>query len=226
MPPRRSPNLERCLDTLEEHYGPQERPPPRKALDWVLWENAAYLVPDERRKAAYLALKKKTGLRAEGILALSREALRELAALGGMMPERRVEKWIAIAEEVRDEWGGQLESALKLPIARARRGLRRFPGIGAPGADKILLFTGTHAVPALESAGLRALVRSMGIEEAKSYSTTYRAAMSVLEPLASQGCAGWVRAFSLLRRHGQTLCKDKGPACDECPLAETCPAAS
>ena len=61
------------LDQLEGRHGRTRRPLPRHALDWVLWENAAYLVPDERRRRAYRALKEATGLSADGILGLPRE---------------------------------------------------------------------------------------------------------------------------------------------------------
>lgn len=219
-------DLPHLLDRLERRHGAARRKLPKKALDWILWENSAYLVPDERRRKAYLALRAATGLRAEGILGLAREELRELAALGGMQPDRRVAKLIAIAETVQDSFGGDLDAALGLPLPKARRALQRFPGIGRPGADKILLFTGTHAVPALESNGLRVLVRLGYAREAKSYSTTYRAATEVLEPHVERGCAWLQRAHDLLRTHGQVVCKHNGPSCEECPLAGECPAAS
>ena len=127
------------LDLLERLYGPPTAPPPKKALDWILWENAAYLVPDERRAAAYRALKKRTRLSARGILGLPREELLELARLGGMLAERRVEKLLSIATIVQEEFDGKLETALELPLPKARRALKRFPGTGDPGAEKILL---------------------------------------------------------------------------------------
>jgi len=223
-------DLPAVLDRLAELHGDPGAPVPKKALDWVLWENAAYLVPDERRLAAYRALRKATRLTATGILALPREELRELARLGGMQPERRVEKLLAIAETVREEFDGDLESALELPLPRARRALRRFPGIGAPGADKILLFTGAHAVPALESNGLRVLVRLGLATEGKSYAATYRSAIAALAPLVDEGDARrtiprLVRAHELLRAHGRVLCKNSSPLCEACLLADACPAA-
>ena len=152
-------SLPALLDRLAAHHGPPRRLPPRNALDWVLWENAAYLVSDKRRKGAYLLLEEKTGLTPAGILGLSREQLREIAALGGMHPDQRVSKLVAIAETVQDSFDGDLESVLKLPLAQARRALKKFPGIGDPGADKILLFTRTHPLAALDSNGMRVLVR-------------------------------------------------------------------
>ncbi len=220
-----SPVLE-WLDALEEQHGRPRRLPPRSALDWILWENAAYLVPDARRRKAYAALDEATGLRPAGILGLSRERLRELAALGGMMPERRVEKLLSIAETVNDAFGGDLDSALELPLAKARRAVKKFPGIGDPGADKILLFTGTHALPALDSNGLRVLVRLGLAAEAKSYSTTYRSGTAALAPHAELGCKWLMRAHDLLRAHGQSLCKHKAPVCAACSLADDCPSAS
>ncbi len=219
-------NLPRLLDRLQERHGAPRRPLPENALDWILWENAAYLVPDERRREAYLALREGTGLRPDGILGLPREELHELAALGGMLPDLRVSKLISIAETVQDSFAGDLDSVLELPLAKARRALQVFPGIGRPGADKILLFTGTHALPALESNGVRVLVRLGYAQEAKSYSTTYRAASEALAPHVERGCAWLRRAYELLRSHGQVLCKRNGALCEECPAAGECPSAS
>lgn len=148
-----------------------------------------------------------------------------LAGMGGIHPDRRVSKWIAIAETVQDEFDGDLEGALALPLSKARRALQLFPGIARPGADKILLFTRTHPVPALESNGLRVLVRLGHARESKNYSTTYREAIAALEPHAFRGCAWLIRAHQLLRRHGQALCKNNDPLCDACPLADVCPSA-
>ena len=220
------PGLPRLLDTLEDTYGAPNGLPPRKALDWVLWENAGYLVPDDRRAEAYRALRKATKLTAAGILARSRDELRELAELGGMMPEKRVEKWLAIANTVVERFDGDLEPALALPLPKARAALKRFPGIGAPGADKILLFTGTQPVPALESNGLRVLVRLGLAREGKGYAATYRSGVEALAPYVERGCAWLQRAHELLRAHGKATCKNNGPLCEECPLEATCPSAA
>lgn len=214
------------LDELEAAYGPPPRPVPKGALEWILWENCAYLVPDERRAKAFRALKRRTKARGAGILALPREDLGELARLGGMMPDKRVEKLLTIAELVRDEFGGDLEPALELPLPKARRALQRFPGIGRPGADKILLFTGAHVVPALESNGLRVLTRLGWVEEARNYSTTYNTATKVLGEYVDRGGPWLARAYQLLRKHGQETCKDNGPHCDECAVVGSCPSAT
>jgi endonuclease III len=114
---------------------------------------------------------------------------------------------------------------LERPLAKARTALKKFPGIGEPGAEKILLFTGKHALFALESNGLRVLVRLGYAREEKNYSTTYRALRTALAPLESRGAAWLQRAHLLLQRHGQELCKRTAPRCDDCPLLAGCPSA-
>jgi endonuclease-3 len=220
-----STTLARQLDRLELLYGVPEVPPPRGALEWILWENAAYLVPEEKRLACFRALKKRAGASGAGIPRAPREALLELARAGGMLPEQRVEKWLEIATTVQERFGGDLEAVLGLPLSKARAALKAFPGIGEPGAEKILLFTGKHALFALESNGLRVLVRLGYAREEKSYASTYRALRLALAPLEGRGAAWLQRAHLLLRRHGEELCKRTAPRCDGCPLREACPSA-
>src|SRR6266850_6641132 len=157
------------LDALEKLYGRPARARPRSALEWILWENAAYLLPDEKRARAFSELQKRTGLTAEGIAGLPPHELLEWARLGGMHPERRVSKLLEIAALVRERFGGDLEAALDGPLPKARAALKRFPGIGDPGAEKILLFTGRHPFFALESNGLRVLLRLGHARPGKSY---------------------------------------------------------
>ena len=225
MPATPAAELPRQLDRLERLYGAPEPVLPRGALDWVLWENAAYLVAPERRAQAYRALRKLAGRSGAGLLRVPRAELLALAAGGGMLPEQRVEKWLDIAGTLAHDFDGDLETVLALPLAKARAALKRFPGIGEPGAEKILLFTGTHALFALESNGLRALVRLGYAPAAKNYSTTYRALRTALAPLERRGAPWLQRAHLLLWRHGQELCKNSAPRCDDCPLHEACPSA-
>lgn len=218
--------LPRTLDVLERLYGAPDPPAPRGALDWILWENAAYLVSPEKRAACFRALKKRAGRSAAGLRRAPREELLALAREGGMHPEPRVERWLALADDVERDFAGDLEAVLAWPLPKARAALKRFPGIGEPGAEKILLFTGTHALFALESNGLRALVRLGFAREQKSYSSTYRALRAALAPLERRGCAWLQRAHLLLQRHGQELCTRNHPRCDDCPLRARCPAAA
>jgi endonuclease III len=224
MPPTAPTALARQLDALEAQHGPSVTPPPRGVLDWILWENAAYLVPAEQRTSCFRALKKLAGSDAAGIERVPRAKLGELAQRGGMMPEGRVEKWLEIARVVRTELDGDPEQVLAWPIVRARKALKRFPGIGDPAAEKILLFAGVLRLLAPESNALRVMTRLGYVRAAKSYSTTYRALHAALEPLR-RDARWWQRAHVLLQRHGKETCKNTAPRCDDCALSAGCPSA-
>jgi endonuclease-3 len=139
-----------------------------------------------------------------------------------MRPENRVDRLREIAEIALEHGGGDLASVLDLPLPAARKVLKRFPGIGDPGADRILLHCGVLSKPAFESNGLRVVVRLGYGEEKKSYSSTYRSALAALEPEVKTDPAWLARAMELLRIHGKTLCKTTAPDCDACPLTRSC----
>jgi endonuclease-3 len=215
-------SIGRVLDELEKLYGKPGKPIPRSPLDWIVWENVAYLVDDERRELAFRALEKKLGRTAEKIAAASSQVLYEVTRLGGMHPEQRVDRLKGIAELALEHGGGGLESVLELDAASARKVLKKFPSIGDPGAEKILMFCGALDVLALESNGLRVLTRLGFGEEKKSYAATYKSAQAALATQLKRDSAWLARAHQLLRMHGQSLCKRTSPDCDACPLTACC----
>jgi endonuclease-3 len=190
-------------------------------LDLVLMENVAYLVDDERRLGAFEQLQSNIGTRPEQILAASEEAL-VTAAGQGILPEHQATKLRRIARLTLDEFGGDLETLRLLPLEQARRRLARFPSIGEPGAEKILLFARSHPVLGLDSNGVRVLTRVGLVAEARSYSATYRGVQKFAEPLQAHGFDWLIRAHQLLRQHGQELCRRTRPQCDRCPLSDGC----
>lgn len=226
MPTPRPPRLDRILERLEAQHGPPGRDLPRTPLQWILWENVAYLVDDERRARAFAALKKAAGLTAESIEAAPLAKLQAVTRLGGMHPEARADRLKDIATLAREHGGRGLESVLALPLPAARKVLRAFPSIGAPGAAKILLACGSSSELALESNGLRVLLRLGRGREEKDYAATYRSVItSVAGELEPDATRVW-RAHRLLRTHGQQVCRSRAPECDSCALADVCPSAS
>lgn len=188
----------------------------------ILLENVAYLVGDEKREKAFEALRDRVGLLPVDIVTSPDEKLLEVARLGGMLPGSRVEKLRRIADIALQEFDGDVESILELPSPKAKRALKKFPGIGDPGAEKILLFARTQPVLALESNGLRALLRLGYGEERKTYSATYRSAQEAVKSELNEDFDWLIEAHQLLRRHGQELCKRSEPLCAECPLKPEC----
>ena len=220
--PKAQKSFQNIIDELREFYGQPEPPKITDPLGMILLENVAYLVSDERRELAFNTLREKVGLTPPEILTAHEETLLEVARLGGMRPAARVEKLRRIAQIALQSFDGDLDKALKLPLAQAKKSLKKFPGIGDPGAEKILLFSKTCAILALDSNGLRALLRLGYGEERKSYSSTYRSAQEAVEDELKRDFDWLVAAHQLLRRHGQQLCKTNAPLCPSCPVSSSC----
>ena len=210
------------VNSLEKHYGSPEAPTPRGPFELILYENIAYLVSDDRREKAFRELKKRVGTRPEDLLLAPMELLAEIAAMGGIFPELRARRLQEAARLVRDEHAGDLGRVLSMDIVKARRALRKFPVIGEPGAEKVLLFTGTFPSLALESNGVRVLVRFGFAREQKSYSATYRALQKELAAEIGSKCEPLIKAHLLLKRHGQEVCRRSEPRCTGCPVAKSC----
>jgi endonuclease III len=187
----------------------------------ILWENVAYLADDDRRRGAFATLKKRVGTKPEQIVSASDEALVEVTRFG-ILADQFAKKLRKCARIALEEFDGDLRPVLKLPFPQAKKALQKFPGIGEPGAEKIVLFSRAYPVLALESNGLRVLLRLGFGEEKKSYSTTYRLVQKAAEEGLDKDYSSLIEAHLLLRRHGQELCKRSKPACGKCPLAPDC----
>ena len=214
--------LPEILDLLEAHYGHQEPPRLRDPWAMIVWENVVYLVDDEKRDRAFDMLEQHFGVSPEAILSASDEQLIPIVSIG-ILPEQRIEKLRECAEIARTRFNGDLESLRALPLNKAKRELQRFPRIGAPGAEKIMLFAGWQPVLALESNGLRVLLR-LGIGEGTTrYEASYRSAQAAAQGELFADRAALERAHLLLRLHGEQICRRAAPACDACPLTSICP---
>ena len=51
------PEFSRIIARLKKHYGKPEAPPAKGPFELVLWENACYLLPDERRLQVFEGLR-------------------------------------------------------------------------------------------------------------------------------------------------------------------------
>ena len=194
------------LDHLAAAAGPADPMPSADGWELVLAENIAYLVDDQRRWQALAELRRQVGLAPEQILAAPEPVLAGIVA--GARPAERVQRLRRCAE-----------------LAVAGAPWRAYPGIGAPGADRIDLFTSARVVLALDANGQRVLTRLGYAAPAGSYATGYRQAQAAASAQLPATVAALQRASQLLRRHGRTVCTRKDPACPRCPIAGHCPSA-
>ena len=207
---------------MKKHYGKPGPPITTDPFELILLENVAYLVSDERREEAFTLLRKTVGTRPHQILAAANGALLAVAKLGGMQPEKRAARLREMALIAMNEFDGDLREALRLPLVKAKKGLQKFPSIGEPSAEKILLFTRSYPVLGLESNGLRVLLRLGFGEEKKNYSASYRAVQEAIKDQLGRDYDWLISAHLLLRRHGKELCRTNRPLCEECPVKISC----
>src|SRR5947199_4971886 len=213
-------DLTKLLDLLKRAYGAPKLPFAKGPFELVMWENACYLLPDDRRAAVFEGLRKQVGLKA--ILQADPDVLLALATMGGMRPKVRVFRWQEIARITLSQFGGDLDQILKLPYAQAKKALKQFPNIGDPGAEKILMFCGASPGLPLEWNGLRVLTRVGYGRWQKNYGAAYRSVQEALKPELPRKADAIAQAHLLLRQHGKEICRDKSPQCYQCPIKEMC----
>jgi endonuclease III len=207
------------IRALRRHYGRLPAIPTKDPFELILWENVAYLAPPERRAAAFALLKSDVGTAPSDILSASDSALERVTA-HGILKSRFAAKLRTCAELAMKRFGGDLRPAAFGPLAAAKKALRQFPGIGEPGAEKILLFADEQALLAPDSNALRVLSRLGLIKEQSSYTRMYAASREVAAKIRTK--AAMREAHTLLQHHGQTLCKRGTPKCSLCPVAAHC----
>jgi endonuclease III len=215
-------NLPGLLKRLEKFYGKPKPPTPTDPYEMILYTSCGYPASDASCLKGFAALKREIGLRPADILGASDAKLTEVMRLGGIVPELRAARLRQIARMVRDEFSGDLRAVLKKPLPEAKKALKKFPTIGDPGAEKILLFTKTAPIAAVPSNCIHVPLRlGLGYER-KSYASSYRSAQEAIRDQLPQDCGALLRAYLLLKQHGQELCKRARPLCDQCPVSEEC----
>jgi endonuclease-3 len=214
--------LPRVLDRLEKFHGKPKPPKLTGAYEMVLHRNCGYPQSDVNCDKGFAALKKEIGLKPADILSAPVAKLREAMRAGGIVPELRAERLKQIAARVETEFGGDLDTVLKRPVAEAKKALRKFPTLGEAGAEKILLFTGTAAVAAVPSNCIHVPLRLGFGRESKNWAASYKSAQEAIREQLPETCASQLRVYLLFKQHGQTLCKSARPKCEECPVTDEC----
>lgn len=216
-----SATIARILESLEAFHGPQEAAFPSSPYSHLVWLQCGYPASDDRCSRGWESLRKMVGVDPYQILGASLHELTRAVAPGGMIPELRAKRLREVATRVIEECSGDLSSALACPLPSARKLLKKFPTVGDPGADRILLFAGLSPIAAAPSNNPQVIVRIMRGREQENYNVSYKEAQEELGRLP-ESVAERIRAYLLLRRHGQELCKRQQPQCSKCPIRDSC----
>src|SRR5580693_1978292 len=222
-------NVNSVLDQLLQLYGPQKIVGPCDPYEMIVFVNCGYPATDVSCSKGFEALKREVGLRPENLIDAPKAKLAKLMRLGGIVPELRAEKLKEIAKMVKDQFGKDLLAALKKcmleekkqpgkGVRAAKDVLQKFPVIGEPGAEKILLFSKLAPVAAVPSACVAVPMRLWFGDAGKNYAADYRAAREVLNAGLPETVEARQRAYLLLKKHGQEICKRSTPKCEICPV--------
>jgi endonuclease III len=220
--PKAELTVPEILDQLEVHYGRQKPDWPTDPYLFIVWWHCGYPASDAACAKGWAALNQEIGTDPEKLLAATPAALAHALKPGGMVPELRAMRLKEIAARVKDEFGGDLRAGLTGPIAQVRKLLKKFPNIADPGADRILLFGEIAPVAAVPSNCPHVLVRIRSGQERENYGVTYREAQEAVAAEIPEKFSARMRAFLLLKRHGQEHCKRTKPRCDSCPVNSVC----
>lgn len=214
--------LTQLLQTLERHYGAVAFAEPDDPYELIVYSNCGYPPSQENCRKGFEALQSAVGVSTAALRGASERALAKALRAGGIVPELRASRLKLIARLVDEEFAGGLRASLDAS-KEARKALKRFPTIGDPGADKILLFCGGVPIAAVPSNCLHVPLRlGLGVER-PSWASSYRSVQEELTRALPREVAAMKRAYLLLRRHGQELCRRTVPLCERCPVARRCP---
>ena len=217
-----TPRITDLLDSLESNYGALDPEAPTDPYEFLIWWHCGYPASEERCSKGWESLTRAVGIAPKQLTAASTAKLVAALKAGGMVPDLRASRLKEIAAAVQGEYGGDLRSALsRLSVPQARKALKAFPGIGNPGADRILLFSRLSPVAAVPSACPHVLVRVLDGAEGPKYVANYAAAQRMLNTLPAVFDQR-IRGYLLVARHGHELCKRSNPLCGRCPLRARC----
>jgi len=210
------------LDLLEEFYGKQEPGWPVDPYEFIVWWHCGYPASDAACNKGWEKLTSEIGIEPHEILKASPPKLASALKPGGMVPELRALRLKEIALRVENELGGDLRASLTGPVSVARKTLKKFPSIADPGADRILLFAGIAPIAAVASNCPHVLVRILRGQERENYGVNYREAQQAIMAEVPEKFDARSRAYLLLKRHGQEICKRSNPKCEKCPVNSRC----
>lgn len=230
---QRRENLAQILDELEKLYGPQKLAGPSDPYEMILFLNCAYPATDAKCAKGFEIVKREAGLTPNEILAAPKAKLAKFLLSTGMFPAQRVDRLKEIARIVKKKAASDLKGALKKNIPKkierdgkelrtAKKLLQEFPVIGEPSAEKILLFAKLAPVAAVPSACVGVPMRLWFGGEGKNYGADYRQTRELLNAGLPVSFESRQRAYLLLKKHGQEICKRSAPKCEICPVSAHC----
>src|SRR5438309_6945141 len=220
--PRKCAGVPEILERLESVYGPQQPCWPTDPFLFLVWWHCGYPASDAACAKGWKALSSQVGTSRQQLLETPVPKIAKALKPGGMVPELRAMRLKEIASRIENEFAGDLSAALTGPLKDIRKILKKFPNIADPGADRIMLFADLAPIAAVPSNCVHVLVRILHGKERENYGVNYREAHLAIEAETQATFDSRKRAYLLLKKHGQELCKRTNPKCEMCPVNSFC----
>ena len=199
--------LERLVGELKHFYGLLPAAP-SDAFALFVWDTLAFKTTPQKRDLAFAALKRSHTLTPDAVAKAAPKTVEDSVKLAGPYFEQRLRALrtgISVFQRNPD-----LPARLSGPLPVAQEAVSILPQTQDGGADRMLLFAGTHRVLPMD-AGTARVVSRLGYDGAPDAELPH--ALDVYR-----------RVSTYLSHHGTATCTDTDPHCHVCPLLHDCPA--
>ncbi|MHA1379401.1 MAG: endonuclease III domain-containing protein [Candidatus Helarchaeota archaeon] len=174
---------------------------------------------DKNRDKAFYKLQDFFGeITPEKLASSSAEELEDLIKGAGLQRQKS-SRIFNISKEIMNNYGGELENILKLPLEQARAELMVFKGIGYKTADIMLLFYCNHPFIPIDTHITRVSKR-LGFAEQNA---KYEAIRRNLELYIPRTVNTYKKSHLLLIELGRDTCNAINPKCGICVVKDLCP---
>lgn len=171
---------------------------------------------DRNTRRAFENLSKQFEIRPEALAnAETRQIERCLKTAGLYRNKAKTIK--QVSRRILEEFNGDLDQILSLPLEEARNTLMQFPGIGPKTADVVLLFSSKGRTIPVDTHVDR-VTKRLGLAPLNGdYETVRESLQSIYDP------KDYLAVHVLMIAHGRKYCKARKPLCKECPIRAFCP---
>ena len=207
----------RILEKLEETFTmprwiTSTRDPFRTLIMTIISQNAS----DKNTSKAFENLSNRFRIKPEALAKAEAGQIQECLKVAGLY-RNKAKAIQQVSRIILDQFHGNLDQILSLPLEEARKTLLQLPGVGPKTADVVLLFSAGKPTIPVDTHVYRVSKRLGFAPE----SGDHESVRNCLQRLYSEKDYAAVHVMLIL--HGRKYCKARSPLCRECPVNELCP---
>jgi endonuclease-3 len=207
----------RILEKLEETFTmprwiTSTRDPFRTLIVTIISQNTA----DKNTSKAFENLSNRFRIKPEALAKAEAGQIQECLKVAGLY-RNKAKAIQQVSRIILDQFHGNLDQVLSLPLEEARKTLLQLPGVGPKTADVVLLFSAGKPTIPVDTHVYRVSKRLGFAPE----SADHESVRNCLQRLYRE--KDYAAVHVMLIFHGRKYCKAKSPLCKECPVNKLCP---